>query len=87
MSYDKYRDAMFGAKDDAPHHTDPEKLDAFVKAMRGLQGFQRADIAARLPWDVAAEIIDLAAAAATPICDPKHLDHDEDYRRWLRTWI
>lgn len=59
----------------------PALLSNLIKAIRDLKGAQRTDVALRMPWDVAEELMDLGRAVATPIMDPKSLDHDEDYRR------
>lgn len=59
----------------------PDLLSNLIKAIRDLKGAQRADVAARMPWDVAQELIDLGYEVATPSVDPRSLDHDEDYQR------
>ncbi len=52
-----------------------------ISAIRDLKGAPRADVAARMPWDVAQELMDLGHAVATPAVDPASLDDDADYQR------
>lgn len=59
-------------------------LTDLITAVRNLKGAQRADVAGRMPWDVARELMDLGHAVATPCGNPLYLDIDADYQRRLR---
>lgn len=56
-----------------------------IRAIRDLKGVCRAEVAARMPWDVAYELMKLSFSVSTPDADPLHLDNDEDFQARLKT--
>ncbi len=77
----RYDNILWGDREPRSYHL---LLENLISAVRNLKGAQRADVAGRMPWDVAQELIDLGHAVATPVGDPASLDNDEDFQRRLR---
>ncbi len=70
----------------AEHPEDYRLIAALVKAVRDLEGCYRSNVVARLPWDVATELIDIGYDLSHADVNPENLDYDEDFcRRHGRT--